>query len=55
MIIKFMASDLTSNLVKNFKISNIKVSLLAKEEQNVEYLILNRDTSKNSIEFLLNF
>ncbi len=55
MTIKFLASNLTSDLVKNFNNSTAKLTLITKDEQGVEFLILNRDTSKSSIELQLKF
>lgn len=47
MIIKLLASNLTSDLIKNFNNGTVKLNLITKDEQAVEFSILNRDTSKS--------
>ncbi len=55
MIIKLLASNLTSDLIKNFNNATVKLNLITKDEQAVEFSILNRDTSKSQIEVQLKF
>jgi hypothetical protein len=44
MTIKILASNLTSDIVKNFNNATVKLNLITKDEQAVEFSILNRDT-----------
>ncbi len=55
MTIKFLASNLTSDLVNNFNDTTAILTLITKNDQGVEFFILNRDTSKSSIELQLKF
>ncbi len=50
MTIKFLASNLTSDLVNNFNDTTAMLTLITKNDQSVEFFILNRDTLKSSIE-----
>jgi hypothetical protein len=49
MTLKFLAVELTSELVKNFKNESIKINIL-KNQQDVNYTVLNRATTKGNIE-----
>jgi hypothetical protein len=46
MKIKFFATDLCYEIVKNFKNDTIKLNIMTKDTQDVDFLILNRDTNK---------
>lgn len=48
MTMKFLAVELTSELVKNFKNESIKINIL-KNQQEVNYTVLNRATIKGQI------
>ena len=50
MKMKFLAIELTTELVKNFKNDSINISLINKNQKDVNFTILNRDTTKGHIE-----
>jgi hypothetical protein len=49
MTLKFLAVELTPELVKNFKNESIKINIL-KNQQELNYTVLNRATTKGQIE-----
>ena len=49
---KFLAIELKAELVNNFKNDSIKINKI-KDSENVNFTVLNRDTTKGQIELLL--
>ncbi len=48
MTMKFLAVELISELVKNFKNDSIKINKI-KDSENINFTVLNRDTNKGQI------
>jgi hypothetical protein len=49
MTMKFLAVELIAEVVKNFKNNSIKINKI-KDSENVNFTVLNRDTTKGQIE-----